>query len=65
MRRLAVGATTLASALIGLPATVAADCNGPDCDGVAPPVDSLVIVLMLAIMVVFLAAMAAAEARRR
>ena len=63
MRRLAVAAFSVAALLV-LPATAAADCNGPDCEPI-PPVDGLVIVMTVAIVLAFATIMAAAEARRR
>jgi len=63
MRRLVVAATTVATLMI-MPATVAADCNGPDC-GPVPVVEGPVIAMTIAIILVFFALMAAAELRRR
>ena len=51
-------------ALVALPASAAADCNGPACMDV-PPVDGLAIVMTVAIVVAFFTVMAVAEARRR
>jgi hypothetical protein len=63
MRRLIVAATSLA-VLLSMPATAAADCNGPDC---GPPevVEAPVIALTIAIALAFLVVMAAAEFRRQ
>ena len=63
MRRLIV-ATGILAVLMSMPATVAADCNGPDC---GPPevVEPSAIAWTLAIVLVFLAVMLAAEFRRR
>jgi hypothetical protein len=57
-------AASTVAVLMGLPATAAADCNGPDC-GPTPVVEAPVIVWTIAIVAVFLAAMLAAELRRR
>ena len=64
MRRLAAAATISLISFVSLPASVAADCNGPACMEV-PPVEGLAIVVTVAIMVAFFAVMAVAEARRR
>jgi hypothetical protein len=64
MRRLIVAIIAVA-ALVGLPATVAAECNGPDCGGSTPPVEGIVVLTTIAIILLFVAVMAAAEARRR
>ena len=63
MRRLVVIATSVV-VLMSMPATAAADCNGPDC---GPPevVVPSAIAWTLAIVLVFLAVMLAAEFRRR
>jgi hypothetical protein len=63
MRRLIVAATSVA-VLMSRPAMAAADCTGPDC---GPPevVEASGIVWTLAIVLVFLAVMLAAEFRRR
>jgi hypothetical protein len=60
MRRLAVAAIGVA-VLIMLPATAAADCNGPACEP-EPAVEGLAIVVTVAIVLAFAAIMAAAEA---
>jgi len=65
MRRLLAAATIGAAMFVALPAGVAADCNGPGCGVVDPPVEGLVIVLTIALVVAVFTAMAAAEARRR
>ena len=64
MRRLAVAATSLA-ALLMLPASAAADCNGPDCGGLQPPVEGVTLLVTIAILLAFVTVMAAAEVRRR
>ncbi len=64
LRRLAAAATIGMIALVALPGSVAADCNGPACME-APPVEGLAIVVTVAIMVAFFTVMAVAEARRR
>jgi hypothetical protein len=63
IRRLIVAVGSLA-VLMSLPATAAADCNGPDC-GPEPVVELPVIALTIAIALAFLAVMAVAELRRR
>ena len=63
MCRLAVAAISLMT-LMALPATAAADCNGPGCEP-TPPVEGLVIVLTVTIVLGFATLMAAAEVRRR
>jgi len=63
LRRLGAAAIGMA-ALLALPATAAADCNGPGCEPV-PPVDGAVIVMTVAIVLAFFAIMLAAEALRR
>lgn len=63
LRRLTFAVTGIAI-LMSMPATAAADCNGPDCgppEVVGAPVIALTIVITLASLVV----MAAAEFRRR
>jgi hypothetical protein len=62
-RRLLIAATGVAALMI-MPASAAADCNGPDC-GPAPVVEGPVIAMTIAIILVFFAVMAAAEVRRR
>jgi len=64
MRRLIVAIGSLAM-LAGLPETVAAECNGPDCGSSAPPVEGIVVLTTIAIILLFVAVMAAGEARRR
>jgi hypothetical protein len=44
---------------------VAAECNGPDCGSSAPPVEGIVVLTTIAIILLFVAVMAAGEARRR
>jgi hypothetical protein len=65
LRRLATAATIGLLALVALPATAVADCNGPGCGVVDPPVEGLVIVMTIAIVVASFTVMAVAGARRR
>jgi hypothetical protein len=62
-RRLLVAATGVV-VLLSLPATAAADCNGPAC-GPAEVVEGISIVWTIAIVAVFVGVMVAAELRRR
>jgi len=64
MRRLAVAAMSVAL-LVMLPVSTAADCNGPDCDGLQPPVEGLTLLVTIAILLAFVTVMAAAGLRRR
>jgi hypothetical protein len=63
LRRLGAAAIGI-SALLALPATAAADCNGPGCEPM-PPVEGAVIVMTVAVVLTFFAILVAAEARRR
>jgi hypothetical protein len=62
---MATAATTSLAVLLSLPATVAADCVGPACDGAEQPVEGTQAILLVAILVLFGTIMAVAEARRR
>src|SRR5437667_12154675 len=62
MRRIAFATISLA-ALVAMPATVAAECNGPGCGVPSQPIDGLVIALTIAIVLVVVVAMGAAEVR--
>jgi len=64
LRRLAAAATIGMIALVALPGSVAADCNGPACMEV-PPVEGPTILVTVVIAVAFFMVMAVAEARRR
>jgi hypothetical protein len=44
--------------LVGLPATVSADCNGPVCGEVDQGLDALGVVLLVGVLTVFVAVMA-------
>jgi hypothetical protein len=64
MKRLLVPLTTF-TVFVGFPGTAAAESNGPECGGSAPPVKGIVVLTTIAIVLVFVAVMAAAVARRR
>lgn len=64
LRRIAVAGVAL-GVLLALPATVAADCNGPGCVEPDAALGGAQAVVLVAILVAFGAVMAIAELRRR
>lgn len=65
VRRLAAAATLALAVASAVPATVAAECNGPACGPLDQGVEGLGAALLLVILVSFVTVMAVAEARRR
>ena len=57
LRRVGLLTAIAAIVLVGLPATVSADCNGPVCGEVEQGLDALGVVLLAVVLTVFVAVM--------
>jgi len=64
LRRIGLAGSIALVALITLPSAVAADCNGPACEGVDPALADVQAILFVAILVAFGAVLMVAELRR-